>query len=184
MTLLNFMGYLVAISACSIGGKLPCLLELKYWTTSSSNLNLTRLFVKLHRKTMMLLHKSSKHVPLPQSRDPLKWTEESEVILSACRPYGWLERFDPNFTPNTTDFSHRRYAYQQQPQIGLWNLIQLANALARADLVEPVSQSSLPSLAPPPPSAPALSPSGHQLLGVVLLSCTSLCCFADKLGFG
>ncbi|KAK9822912.1 hypothetical protein WJX74_003732 [Apatococcus lobatus] len=52
-------------------------------------------------------------------------------------PYGWLERFDPNFTPNTTDFSHRRYAYQQQPQIGLWNLIQLANAMARADLVEP-----------------------------------------------
>ncbi len=45
-------------------------------------------------------------------------------------PYGWLEDFDPNWTPNTTDAQHRRYRYAQQPAIGQWNLLQLANALA------------------------------------------------------
>lgn len=45
-------------------------------------------------------------------------------------PYGWLEDYDPNWTPNTTDASGRRYRYGHQPQIALWNLVQLANALA------------------------------------------------------
>ncbi len=44
-------------------------------------------------------------------------------------PYGWLDNYDPEWTPNTTDASHRRYRYGQQPQIALWNLLQLANAL-------------------------------------------------------
>jgi len=44
-------------------------------------------------------------------------------------PYGWLEDYDPNWTPNTTDAQGRRYAFGQQPQIGLWNLVRLANAL-------------------------------------------------------
>jgi uncharacterized protein YdiU (UPF0061 family) len=44
-------------------------------------------------------------------------------------PYGWLEDFDPSWTPNTTDASGRRYSFGQQPQIALWNLVQLANAL-------------------------------------------------------
>ena len=44
-------------------------------------------------------------------------------------PYGWLEPFDPQWTPNTTDFEGRRYAYGQQPQIGQWNLSALAGAL-------------------------------------------------------
>jgi uncharacterized protein YdiU (UPF0061 family) len=44
-------------------------------------------------------------------------------------PYGWVEEFDPNFTPNTTDFSQRRYRFSHQPQIALWNLNCLANAL-------------------------------------------------------
>ena len=44
-------------------------------------------------------------------------------------PYGWLEDFDPQWTPNTTDASGRRYAYGNQPRIGLWNLNQLANAI-------------------------------------------------------
>ncbi len=44
-------------------------------------------------------------------------------------PYGWLENFDPDWTPNTTDAQHRRYRYAQQPQIALWNLLQLANAI-------------------------------------------------------
>ena len=44
-------------------------------------------------------------------------------------PYGWLENFDPDWTPNTTDAQGRRYAYGQQPQIAHWNLSALASAL-------------------------------------------------------
>ena len=44
-------------------------------------------------------------------------------------PYGWLEDYNLNWTPNTTDSQHHRYAYGNQPDIALWNLIQLANAL-------------------------------------------------------
>ncbi|MFB9051552.1 YdiU family protein [Formosa undariae] len=44
-------------------------------------------------------------------------------------PYGWLEGFDYGWTPNTTDRQHKRYRYGNQPNIGLWNLYQLANAL-------------------------------------------------------
>lgn len=45
-------------------------------------------------------------------------------------PYGWLEDFDPGWTPNTTDAGGKRYRYGHQPQIGLWNLSRLGNALA------------------------------------------------------
>ena len=44
-------------------------------------------------------------------------------------PYGWLEGYDPGWTPNTTDAQGRRYCYGNQPKIGLWNVVQLANAL-------------------------------------------------------
>jgi len=44
-------------------------------------------------------------------------------------PYGWLEGFDPQWTPNTTDAQGRRYCFGNQPQIGEWNLVRLANAL-------------------------------------------------------
>ena len=44
-------------------------------------------------------------------------------------PYGWLEGFDPDWTPNTTDAGQRRYRFGQQPAIAQWNLLQLANAL-------------------------------------------------------
>lgn len=44
-------------------------------------------------------------------------------------PYGWLEDYDPTWTPNTTDREHRRYRFENQPNMALWNLIQLANAL-------------------------------------------------------
>ena len=44
-------------------------------------------------------------------------------------PYGWLEGYDPDWTPNTTDAAHHRYAFGQQPQVAHWNLLQLANAL-------------------------------------------------------
>ncbi|MFK7873470.1 MAG: YdiU family protein [Oligoflexales bacterium] len=45
-------------------------------------------------------------------------------------PYGWIEPYDPAHTPNTTDLPGRRYAFEQQPEIALWNLGCLANALA------------------------------------------------------
>jgi len=44
-------------------------------------------------------------------------------------PYGWLENYDPDWTPNTTDAEGRRYRFGAQPQVALWNLVQLANAL-------------------------------------------------------
>jgi uncharacterized protein YdiU (UPF0061 family) len=44
-------------------------------------------------------------------------------------PYGWLEDYDPNWTPNTTDAGSRRYCFGNQPQIAYWNLVQLANAI-------------------------------------------------------
>lgn len=44
-------------------------------------------------------------------------------------PFGFLDAYDPHWTPNTTDEQHRRYRYEHQPKIVLWNLLQLANAL-------------------------------------------------------
>ncbi len=44
-------------------------------------------------------------------------------------PYGWLEEYDPDWTPNFVDLQSRRYCYGNQPQIGLWNLYRLANAV-------------------------------------------------------
>ncbi|MCU0759714.1 MAG: YdiU family protein [Steroidobacteraceae bacterium] len=44
-------------------------------------------------------------------------------------PYGWLEDYDPGWTPNTTDAAGRRYCFGNQPQIALWNLARLAGAL-------------------------------------------------------
>ncbi|MDO5505715.1 MAG: YdiU family protein [Pseudoxanthomonas suwonensis] len=45
-------------------------------------------------------------------------------------PYGWLDDYDPDFTPNTTDLPGRRYRYQWQPRVAHWNLGRLAQALA------------------------------------------------------
>jgi uncharacterized protein YdiU (UPF0061 family) len=44
-------------------------------------------------------------------------------------PYGWLEDYDPNWTPNTTDATNKRYRFNNQSPIAQWNLLQLANAL-------------------------------------------------------
>lgn len=44
-------------------------------------------------------------------------------------PYGWLENYDPNWTPNTTDAGQKRYRYGNQAAVGVWNLMQLGNAL-------------------------------------------------------
>lgn len=57
-------------------------------------------------------------------------------------PYGWIDNFDFNWTPNTTDASGRRYRYGNQPAIAHWNLYQLANALVPIfDSKEPLEQS-------------------------------------------
>lgn len=45
-------------------------------------------------------------------------------------PYGWLEPYEPGWTPNTTDFSQHRYAFGEQPRVALWNLAMLARALS------------------------------------------------------
>lgn len=45
-------------------------------------------------------------------------------------PYGWIDDYDPGWTPNTTDASRRRYRYGQQPDVAWWNLSRLAAALA------------------------------------------------------
>lgn len=44
-------------------------------------------------------------------------------------PYGWIDNFDLDWTPNTTDAGGKRYRFGNQPQIAHWNLVQLANAL-------------------------------------------------------
>ncbi len=43
-------------------------------------------------------------------------------------PFGWVERYDPDWTPNTSD-TQGRYSFAQQGEIVLWNLLRLANAL-------------------------------------------------------
>jgi uncharacterized protein YdiU (UPF0061 family) len=44
-------------------------------------------------------------------------------------PYGWMEDYEPSWTPNTTDAQGRRYRFAAQPQIAQWNLARLAGAL-------------------------------------------------------
>ena len=56
-------------------------------------------------------------------------------------PYGWLENYDPNWTPNTTDAQERRYRFGNQAQIAFWNLGQLANAIyPLIEQVEPLQK--------------------------------------------
>jgi uncharacterized protein YdiU (UPF0061 family) len=56
-------------------------------------------------------------------------------------PYGWLEDYDPDWTPNTTDAEGRRYRFKNQRDIALWNLVQLGNALY--PLIEDLEQMEL-----------------------------------------
>ena len=44
-------------------------------------------------------------------------------------PYGWIDNYDLNWTPNTTDRQFKRYKFGSQGAISQWNLYQLANAL-------------------------------------------------------
>jgi uncharacterized protein YdiU (UPF0061 family) len=44
-------------------------------------------------------------------------------------PYGWIDNFDLDWTPNTTDAGMRRYRFGQQAHIAYWNLARFAEAL-------------------------------------------------------
>ena len=60
-------------------------------------------------------------------------------------PYGWIDDFDLDWTPNTTDAEGRRYRFGQQPQIAYWNLTRLANALAPVfESVDPLQAMAWP----------------------------------------
>lgn len=48
-------------------------------------------------------------------------------------PYSMLDKFDLNFTPNTTDLPGRRYAYGRQPSVVYWNLAMLAESLFKLE---------------------------------------------------
>ncbi|MBL0938747.1 MAG: YdiU family protein [Gemmatimonadaceae bacterium] len=58
-------------------------------------------------------------------------------------PYGWVDNFDPSWTPNTTDAQGRRYRFGQQPLIAQWNLVRLAEALSLVIRDEAVLQSAI-----------------------------------------
>ena len=45
-------------------------------------------------------------------------------------PYGWLEDFNPDWTPNTTDSGRKRYKFGNQAQIGGWNYARLLESIA------------------------------------------------------
>lgn len=45
-------------------------------------------------------------------------------------PYSFVDDYDPNFTPNTTDLPGRRYAFGKQAAVAKWNLACLAGAIA------------------------------------------------------
>ncbi len=44
-------------------------------------------------------------------------------------PYGFMEQFNPNFVCNHSDH-HGRYSFQNQPDIGYWNIRALAKAMS------------------------------------------------------
>lgn len=44
-------------------------------------------------------------------------------------PYSFVDNYDPNFTPNTTDLPGRRYAFGKQAAVAKWNLGCLGGAL-------------------------------------------------------
>ena len=56
-------------------------------------------------------------------------------------PYGWVEPFDPGWTPNTTDAGGKRYRFGNQARVAQWNVAQLGNALlALGGETEPYEQ--------------------------------------------
>jgi serine/tyrosine/threonine adenylyltransferase len=58
-------------------------------------------------------------------------------------PYGWVDNFDPGWTPNTTDAQGRRYAFGRQPGVAQWNLARLGDALATLDIESELLEQAL-----------------------------------------
>lgn len=44
-------------------------------------------------------------------------------------PYGYLDSYDPEYTPNTTDLPGRRYKFSTQPKVAHWNILQFAKSM-------------------------------------------------------
>jgi uncharacterized protein YdiU (UPF0061 family) len=62
-------------------------------------------------------------------------------------PFGFMEAYDPGYICNHSD-PQGRYAFDQQPQVGLWNLTRLAQAMSpliTAKLAGPVLDSYAPT---------------------------------------
>ena len=57
--------------------------------------------------------------------------EPTETLWCICRPYGFLDRYDPGYVCNHSDDSGR-YDYQSQPSICRWNCLKLAEAIQGA----------------------------------------------------
>ncbi len=58
-------------------------------------------------------------------------------------PFGFMERYDPTFICNHSDH-HGRYSFQNQPDIGFWNIRALARALS--PLVEQDEVNAIPDV--------------------------------------
>ncbi len=112
-------------------------------------------------------------------------------------PYGWLDDYNPDWTPNTTDAEGRRYRYGNQPAIAGWNLLQLGNALytltGRAEplqealgqyhaAVEEEMQAMLAAkLGLSGPSSEADTALGEELLAILTLAETDMTIFFRRL---
>ncbi len=62
-------------------------------------------------------------------------------------PYGFMERFEPNWINNHSDYSGR-YTYQQQPSIAHWNLSILLSQFLRLGLAKTQLQETLATFEP------------------------------------
>lgn len=44
-------------------------------------------------------------------------------------PYGFLDAYDPEYTPNSSDMPNKRYKYAAQPEIARWNILQFVQSM-------------------------------------------------------
>ena len=58
-------------------------------------------------------------------------------------PFGFMEGYNPKFIPNTSD-DERRYSYENQPDVGLYNLRKLKIALHSLSTQHQIKQLDLP----------------------------------------
>mmetsp|Transcript_48579 Transcript_48579/g.90511 ORF Transcript_48579/g.90511 Transcript_48579/m.90511 type:complete len:594 (+) Transcript_48579:148-1929(+) len=64
-------------------------------------------------------------------------------------PFGFMEAFDPQFTPNVTDLDGLMYCFQNQPEAVKFNLVQLANSFMGLGALDgPTAQECLNLWAP------------------------------------